>query len=285
VTVSASASDNVGVAGVQFKLDGSNLGNEDTSAPYTISWDTTGLSGSHTLTAVARDAAGNPGTSAPVTVNVDNSAPPPPSGLVAAYSFENGSGTSLTDVTGKGHTGTIREAVWTTTGKNGKALKFDGVNDWVTINDAADLRLTTGMTLEAWVNPTSTSGWRTVLMKEKSAGLVYGLYTNSDTNRPSVHVFTSGETDTRGTAQVATNAWTHLASTFDGATLRLYVNGTLVSSKAVSGSMTSSTSALHIGGNAIWGEWFAGQIDDVRIYNAPLSAVQITADMNTPVTG
>ena len=60
VTVSASASDNVGVTGVQFKLDGANLGAEDTSAPYSISWDTTGVAnGPHTLTAVARDSATN----------------------------------------------------------------------------------------------------------------------------------------------------------------------------------------------------------------------------------
>src|SRR5207237_5545325 len=77
VSVSAAASDNVGVAGVQFKLDGANLGAEKTSAPYSVSWDTTTVSnGTHTLTAVARDAAGNSGTSAPVTVNVSNAAPP-----------------------------------------------------------------------------------------------------------------------------------------------------------------------------------------------------------------
>src|SRR5207244_10797185 len=74
--VTADASDNVGVVGVQFLLDGSNLGAEDTVAPYQISWDTTKTSnGSHTLTAVARDAAGNKKTSAPVTVTVSNSAP------------------------------------------------------------------------------------------------------------------------------------------------------------------------------------------------------------------
>jgi outer membrane protein assembly factor BamB len=78
-TVSATASDNVGVVGVQFKLDGNNLGAEVASAPYSVSWDTrTAAAGSHTLTAVARDAAGNSTTSAAVTVTVDNSAPPPP---------------------------------------------------------------------------------------------------------------------------------------------------------------------------------------------------------------
>src|SRR5207247_1103836 len=71
VTVTASASDNVGVAGVQFRLDGSNLGAEDTSSPYSVSWSTTAASnGSHTLTARVRDAAGNATTSSAVTVTV-----------------------------------------------------------------------------------------------------------------------------------------------------------------------------------------------------------------------
>ncbi len=79
VTVTASAADNVGVVGVQFQLDGVNGGAEDTTAPYSISFDTTTTSdGSHTITAVARDAAGNHTTSAPVTVTVANNAPPPP---------------------------------------------------------------------------------------------------------------------------------------------------------------------------------------------------------------
>ena len=77
-TVSASATDNVGVAGVRFKLDGTNLGTEVTTAPYSISWNTSGVAnGSHTLTAVARDAAGNTTTSSGVTVTVSNLGPPP----------------------------------------------------------------------------------------------------------------------------------------------------------------------------------------------------------------
>src|SRR5258708_25992250 len=67
------------VEGVQFKLDGANLGAEDTNAPYSISWDTTTASnGSHTLVAVARDQLGFEYTSAPVAVTVSNAAPPPP---------------------------------------------------------------------------------------------------------------------------------------------------------------------------------------------------------------
>ena len=74
VSVSAAASDNVGVAGVQFRLDGSNLGTEDSSPPYAAAWDTTkAANGPHTLSAIARDAAGNTATST-VSVNVSNQA-------------------------------------------------------------------------------------------------------------------------------------------------------------------------------------------------------------------
>src|SRR5262249_38106411 len=85
VTVSATASDNVGVAGVQFKLDGVNLGAEDTAAPYSISWNSTLTgNGTHTLTAVARDASANTTTSAPITVTVSNPDTAPPTVAMTA---------------------------------------------------------------------------------------------------------------------------------------------------------------------------------------------------------
>ena len=75
-TLTATASDNVGVQSVQFRVDGNNVGAADTTSPYSLSLDTTTLSnGSHTLSAVARDAAGNTRTSANVTITVDNAAP------------------------------------------------------------------------------------------------------------------------------------------------------------------------------------------------------------------
>lgn len=77
--ISASSADNVAVSGVQFKLDGLDLGAQDRSAPFTMSWDTATVgSGIHILTAEARDTAGNSATSAPVTVTVSNGPPPPP---------------------------------------------------------------------------------------------------------------------------------------------------------------------------------------------------------------
>ncbi len=71
VSITVTAADNVGVAGVQFKIDGANLGAEDTVSPYSTSWVTDGLaSGTHTITAVARDAAGNTTTSSAITVTI-----------------------------------------------------------------------------------------------------------------------------------------------------------------------------------------------------------------------
>lgn len=76
VTVSATASDNVSVAGVVFKVNGVQIGLEDSSEPYAVVWDTTATSsGSKTVEAVARDEHGNTATSSPVTITVDNVGP------------------------------------------------------------------------------------------------------------------------------------------------------------------------------------------------------------------
>ncbi|MDX1411473.1 MAG: Ig-like domain-containing protein, partial [Nitrospirales bacterium] len=91
VAVSATASDDTGVVGVQFRLNGTKLGSEDITSPYTIMWDTSGVPpGSYTLTAVARDAARNTTQSGPLTVNI-------PSPVVSTLSVSitgNGSVTS-----------------------------------------------------------------------------------------------------------------------------------------------------------------------------------------------
>jgi hypothetical protein len=76
VMLVASASDNGGTVGVQFAVDGQNVGGQISSAPYTMAWDSTTVAdGNHTITAAASDLAGNKATSSPVTVAVDNSAP------------------------------------------------------------------------------------------------------------------------------------------------------------------------------------------------------------------
>jgi hypothetical protein len=204
--------------------------------------------------------------------------------LVAAYSFDAGVGSSVVDVSGRGNNGTISGAAWTAQGRNGGALSFDGSNDLVTVADAASLDLSSGMTLEAWVNSAAAGGnWRTVVLKEQPGQLVYALYSNEGSARASGHVFVGGDLDTRSAVTMPLNTWTHLAVTYDGSALRLYLNGALSSSRAVSGAMPNSTGALRIGGNTVWAEWFLGRIDDVRVYNRALTQTEIQTDLNTPV--
>lgn len=287
VTLSADATDNVAMAGVQFKVDGANVGSEDTLSPYSVSWTSnTVANGDHTITAVARDTSGNTTTSNPVTVNVQNTGTG--GGLVGAWSFNEGAGTTVGDASGFGNIGSIFQATWHTSGKYGKALSFDGSNDYVSVADSNSLDLTNKMTIEAWVRPTASSGWRTVMMKENSNEMAYGMYARESSNRPSGWLRinpTSGSSFSAGaTPGLTLNAWTHMATTYDGTTLRLFINGVQRASRATTGSMYTTSGPLKFGGNAIWGEYFAGQLDEIRIYNRALSSTEIQTDMNTAIT-
>jgi hypothetical protein len=122
ITVTANASDNVGVVGVQFKYNGLNFGGEDNAAPYAVSGDTTTVpDGSYTLTAVARDAAGNQSTSAPVTITVANqSAGDTTSPTVAITSPQSGATVSGTI--------TVTANAADNVGVAGVQFQYDGIN-------------------------------------------------------------------------------------------------------------------------------------------------------------
>jgi fibronectin type 3 domain-containing protein len=270
-------------AGAFLQIDGAAVASTG-SAPYTYSWDTTKVAnGVHTIKA-SMYWLDYPTVMATATIQVTvSNAGTPPTGLVAAYGFEQTAGTSVTDSSGKGSTGTLAGATWAADGKSGRALSFDGVNDIVTVPDSNLLDLGPGMTLEAWVKPTTVSDWRTVVLKERPGQLTYSLYASGEGGRPMAEIATGVQRDARGAAALQVGVWTHLAATYDKSTLKLYVNGTLVSSTAVTGTLLNSTGALKIGGNAVWGEYFGGLIDDVRLYERALSAAEIAADKDRAV--
>jgi glucose/arabinose dehydrogenase len=205
-----------------------------------------------------------------------------PGGQVAAYSFDEGGGTSVADASGSGNGGSIGTAAWSTAGKYGNALSFNGSSARVTVPDSSSLRLSAGMTLEAWVFPTTVNAaWRDVIYKGNDD---YYLEATSSNGRPvGGGTFGGNNGEAYGTANLAANTWTHLAVSYDGTTLRFFVNGTQVSSNARSGAIATSSGALSIGGDALYGQYFSGRIDDVRIYNRALTQTQIQTDMATPI--
>ena len=237
-----------------------------------------------TITVTAAGASGSPKTVS-VTLNVA-SAPPAGTAPVGAWGFDEANGASVVDASGRGNTGTIAGATRTTSGRFGSALTFDGVNDWVTVPDSASLDLSNRATLEAWVNPSALgSTWRTVLLKEQPGQLVYALYASNDIARPSGHLFTSGDLFSNGNAALPLNTWSHLALTWDGTTLRLFVGGNQVASRTLTGTLVNSTGALRFGGNGVWPEWFAGRLDEIRVYDRALTQTELQTDMLAPVAG
>ncbi len=148
-----------------------------------------------------------------------------PGGLVAAYSFDEGTGTTAADASGTGNAGTVSNTTWTNSGKYGKALTFNGTSSRVNVPNAASLQLTTGMTLEAWVNPTTVSNaWRDAIYKGDDN--YYLEVTSTGGSRPvGGGIIGSGTAEARGSTALAAATWTHLALTYDGSNVRLYING------------------------------------------------------------
>jgi chitodextrinase len=283
------STDNVGVTGYNIqRCAGSGCTN---FAPVTsVSGSTTAYSDvglaastSYSYQVQATDAAGNLSAfsnTATATTGASTGTP----GLVAAYDFNAGTGTTVADVSGNGNTGTIVNATWTTSGKYGDALSFNGTNAQVVVNDSASLHLTTAVTLEAWVNPSSApTGWQDVIYKPLDNYFLEAASSNGNKPGAGALLTSSAEPLAYGTAQLAANTWTHLAMTYDGTTLKIYVNGTLATSAAQSGTITTSANPLQIGGDTTYGQYFKGLIDEVRIYNVALTQAQIQSDMSTPL--
>ena len=247
-------------------------GSSSTSANPSHTYSSNGL-----YTAQLRVSDGtNTVAASPITINVANAA----SYLVAAYAFEEGSGASVSDSSGNGNIGSISNATWVTTGKYGKALSFNG--GYVTVNDTASLELTTNITIEAWVNPSAApTGWQVLAYK---GGNDYYLAGSNPSSVPTFGGNFATTSLTAGTALPA-NTWTHLACTYDGATMTIYTNGIPAASQAQTGPLTTSTGTLSLGGDPVRGNFWRGMMDEVRIYRRTLSQTDIHNDMNAPLSG
>jgi fibronectin type 3 domain-containing protein len=281
------STDNVGVTGYRVeRCQGAACTTfAEVATPTAATFGDSGLSPatSYSYRVRAVDAANNLSGYTNVASATTGTASTQPSGLVAGYNFDAGSGTAVADSSGNGNTGTITGATWTA-GRYGGGLSFNGSTNRVQVPSATSLNLTSGMTLAGWVRPTaSQGGWRTIIQKEADA---YVLNASNDTGA----LFPGGGGTINGSWQYVSgtsasplNTWTHVAMTYDGATMRLYVNGVQVSTRLVTGTSQTTTSPLWIGGNSPYGEYFQGVLDEIRVYNRALTLAEILTIRDNPL--
>jgi hypothetical protein len=201
-------------------------------------------------------------------------------GLVAHWNFDGDQGRTATDVTGRGHNGRINGSRRVTVG-SGRGLYHDG-NDFVTVDSAADLDLQGPHTIAGWIKPrTSFAAMKPtfpyLINKQDwsgNSGYYFGII-DGNTNRFGMRTLTGSSLADRleATATISDSGqWIHLAAVSDGAYLKFYRNGALVSSVATAGKLANSN-----GQTLIIGHGIEGTIDDIRIYNRSLSVGDLAA--------
>lgn len=205
--------------------------------------------------------------------------PNPSSGLLAHWKLDETSGTLAASTTGT-FPGTVVGSPVRTVGADGNAISFDGINDGVTTGVPL-LSNRTFFTIAGWYRSPLTTGNRVALWGQNDV-VEFGI---SGTN---LFVFTPSG----GSLSVplpTPNEWHHVTCVGDGASLKIYINGLLAASggnyvSTVYGS--STVSGFNIG-TATWdssGNWFTGQIDEVRLYDRALNDIEVYALGGTPVT-
>ena len=271
ITLTANASDADGsIAKVEFYQGSSLIGSDSNGADgWNISW-TQIPAGNYTFTAKASDNAGASSTSAGVSVGVSAPGALPTLGLVAYYPFDEISGATATDASGyNNHANAVNGAIWVSGRVNG-ALLFDGINDGLNLTNLASLGTgNTPHTIASWVRIDSLPqlrAWVLLLGKEGTGAHHWLLNSNGVSQLGSW----SGN---QAQPTLPVGIWKHIALTFDGSTLKVYIDGSLVTTTNASFNLAGlplTAASPHLGESA-----FKGALDELRIYNRALSASEV----------
>jgi hypothetical protein len=178
--------------------------------------------------------------------------------------------------------GTTSSTAFTVLTAPGNALAFDGSNDYVSLPHNSNYNITSTITLEAWVRTTAT-GEQYITTKDEDSWYLALNGAGGAAGRASF--FLNGPSNTSGgwlygTTNVADGRWHHLAGTYDGSTLRLYVDGVQQNSRTAGGAVQTGSSSVFIGSRPGYTTW-NGSLDEVRIWNTARTASQVSSDMVT----
>lgn len=216
-------------------------------------------------------------------------------GLVGYWPFNEGTGTVAIDKTGQGNDGTLTNGPTWVTGKYGKAVSFDGTDDYVSV--ATEPAYTAGATsigasLWAYIDPTLFDTSVAVLLDSGSGipntnnGFFIVLDDRAGVAQATNGLLVSFDTVTGGVYSAHSNdlfpsaGWYHVSVSYSNGTGTIYINGVSQSvsvDNAGSGNYIPRNSALNIGNLNGNGYYFHGLIDDVRIYNHALSATEVAS--------
>jgi acid phosphatase type 7 len=257
------------------------------------SWSATATAaladGTYTARAAQADAAGNTGLSTATTFGVVGTGQPPPaayrsavmsdspraywrlgetSGLVAADQTSSGIAGSYMNGVALGRPGAVG-------GDPDTAIAVDGANDTVRVANAAGLNSTSAMSLEAWLKPLSLPATSATIARKEGQYLVR-LYSNGSVRFRLWKGSGITEISTPAGA-IGAASWSHVVVTWDGATMRIYVGGTVRASGSLAAPANVTAQDLYLGSSYNSYDYYTGGIDEVAVYGAALSATRVQA--------
>ncbi len=204
-------------------------------------------------------------------------------GVVGAWKMDEGSGTQLLDASGLSNTGTLSGSPTWVPGQAGLALRLNGTTDAAMVPHQASLMPTRALTLAAWVRTSKSAPATQAVINKAVVNTTDGYELTlalGGTVFFRLNQRTSGDTY-RATATTPYplngSGWQHVAGTYDGTTMRLYVNGQQEAALPGPASIAGNTLSVGIGAHSDGTRLFQGDLDEARIYNRALSASEIQA--------
>lgn len=196
-------------------------------------------------------------------------------GKLGHWSLDETSGTVAADSTPFGRDGALINGV--TPGDSGvrqQAASFDGIDDEITVDDSMnELNSEDAISIAAWIKPNSTDTVQRIAGQAGSNG--YALRIRNGSAELEVGLSNSTDPEIVSTEPLEAGVWTHVVGTYNGVTLKLYVDGQLDSQLTAAGTLTAATGNFTIGRKYNGVRPFDGEIDDVAVFDRAMTAVEI----------
>ena len=168
-------------------------------------------------------------------------------------------------------------------------LHFDGINDNISFPVQPALNISAAITIETWIKPTKSSGVQDIISKARSgADNGYLLRTLSGWSTIDFWLYMNGFGWRRLSVPFGSSKlgqWHHIAATYDGKVMRVFINGVQAGQLNFSGSIITNNNPLTIGSQTGYTTYFGGVLDETRIWNRALSQCEIAQHMNCELTG